>query len=148
LHADVVLGQQNGAHATESAWLVLAQPEGFRRLVAGQGDVADEAEQLGPAARLVLDRSTLCLGALVVPQQGVAKDAATRVQKNAAVHLAGKPDAPHIAGGRAAAAQHAARRGAGRRPPVVGPLFRPAGTGKQAGMGGAGGGPHPAAGLQ
>ncbi len=85
---DVVLGQEHAGHPPEVLGLLVAQPDYFWRLEAGQGGVAGDRDQT-----LLADgpRYPVALGprALVVPQEGGPDHLIGRIQKDRAVHLAG-----------------------------------------------------------
>ena len=69
--------------------------------------------------------TALLFGANVAPDDGGANDAAAFVEKNSAVHLAGKTDADNIFGGEIRLSKGLAHGEAGRAPPVFGMLLGP-----------------------
>lgn len=86
--ADVVLGEQDCTDSAEEPRLMSAEPENFGCGVAGECDVSDKSDEGAATAGEAFDFGTLDGGTLVVPEDGVAEDAALRVEADAAVHLA------------------------------------------------------------
>ena len=93
---DVVLRQHDPRDPAVGVRLVPAQPEELRRREPRQRPVAGQRDQpLEPDA--LLDLGALGPGALVVPEDRRPHDAAGRVERDEAVHLAGEPDPRDLA---------------------------------------------------
>ena len=103
----------------------LPHPQEFRRCEAGKGDVGRTGRERLPPHRVV-EPGCLLGGPAVVPQNGGTDDPVLRVQHHQSVHLPAEADARHLFP--VVSGQQGLQSIQNRAPPVLRPLFRPAGV--------------------
>jgi hypothetical protein len=120
--SQVIFRQQHLPDLGEHFRLVVLHPGEFRRGEAGKDNVAGNLAE----TRIGIELGSFGMGAHVVPHDAGPQHRVIRAEQRRAMHVAGKPDAPHRRHFGSVIAPECGQRGLGGGDPVCRILLRPA----------------------